>query len=122
MTFALTKIQPPRPRAAAVDRAELESRLAAALAGRRAVLVLAPAGFGKTALVARALGRLPAGTGVAWIAADEGDDLERLVECILAALEPCVNFSCALFTPKLLGTRLRRPCRPGSRAGICTGG
>jgi LuxR family transcriptional regulator, maltose regulon positive regulatory protein len=89
MTFALTKIQPPRPRAAAVERASLESRLAAALAARRVVLVCAPAGFGKTALVARALERLPAGTGVAWVAADEGDDLERLVECILAALEPC---------------------------------
>ncbi|MCU0976536.1 MAG: LuxR C-terminal-related transcriptional regulator [Steroidobacteraceae bacterium] len=89
MAFALTKIQPPRPRAAAVERAALESRLAAALATRRVVLVCAPAGFGKTALIVRALARLPAGTGVAWIAADEGDDLEQLVECALAALEPC---------------------------------
>jgi len=89
MTFAVTKIQPPRPRAASVAREELESHLAAALQSQRVVLVCAPAGFGKTAVLARALARLPAGHGLAWISTDEGDDLERLVECLLAALEPC---------------------------------
>jgi LuxR family maltose regulon positive regulatory protein len=89
MTFALTKIQPPRVRTASMAREDLESRLATALSAQRVVLVCAPAGFGKTALLAHALGRLPDGTGRAWIAADEGDDLERLVGCMLAALEPC---------------------------------
>ena len=89
MSFALTKIQPPRVRAASMAREDLESRLAKALCAQRVVLVCAPAGFGKTALLAHALGRLPDGTGRAWIAADEGDDLERLVGCMLAALEPC---------------------------------
>jgi LuxR family maltose regulon positive regulatory protein len=89
MTFALTKIQPPRPRAGVVAREDLESRLVAALESQRLVLVCAPAGFGKTAALARALARLPPGTGIAWVAADEGDDLERLMECLLAALEPC---------------------------------
>ena len=89
MSFALTKIQPPRVRTASMAREDLESRLATALCAQRVVLVCAPAGFGKTALLAHALSRLPDGTGRAWIAADEGDDLERLVGCMLAALEPC---------------------------------
>lgn len=89
MNFALTKIQPPRPGAASLARAAVEARLAAALATRRVVLLCAPAGFGKTALLANALGRLAPGTGLAWISTDEGDDLQRLLECLVAALEPC---------------------------------
>lgn len=88
MTFARTKIKPPRPRASFVERGALHERLADALATRRVVLLCAPAGYGKTMLLAQETARLPAGTALAWISADAGDDVQRLVECMLAALEP----------------------------------
>ena len=86
--FPRTKIQAPKPRAASVARGALEDRLVESLGERRVCLLCAPAGYGKTTLLAHALARLPAGHAVAWIAADEGDDLPRLLECLLAALEP----------------------------------
>jgi LuxR family maltose regulon positive regulatory protein len=88
MTFARTKIQPPRPRAAFVERDALQARLARALTTQRLVLLCAPAGYGKTTLLAQQLARLPARHAVAWIAADAGDDLRRLLDCMVAALEP----------------------------------
>jgi LuxR family maltose regulon positive regulatory protein len=88
MTFARTKIQPPRPRSAFVERSVLQARLAAALRSQRLVLLCAPGGFGKTALLAHELAHWPADHALAWIAADAGDDLHRLLECLLAALEP----------------------------------
>jgi LuxR family maltose regulon positive regulatory protein len=88
MTIALTKIQPPRPRAGLVERGALQARLADALRTRRLVLLSAPAGYGKTTLLAQEVARMPAGSAVAWISADSGDDLQRLLECMLAALEP----------------------------------
>ncbi|HEX6362802.1 MAG TPA: AAA family ATPase, partial [Albitalea sp.] len=88
MTFAQTKIQRPRPRAGLMlARPALERELVAALSAQRVVLVCAPAGYGKTALLARALEQLPAGHAAAWVALDPGDDLHRLLECLLAALE-----------------------------------
>lgn len=88
MTFPRTKLQPPRPRAALVERGALQSELAEALTTRRLVLACAPAGYGKTTLLAHAVGHLPAGIAVAWISVDAGDDLQRILECMLAALEP----------------------------------
>lgn len=88
MAFARTKIQPPRPRASFVERGALHDRLADALATRRVVLLCAPAGYGKTMLLAQETARLPDGVALAWISADAGDDVQRLVECMLAALEP----------------------------------
>jgi LuxR family maltose regulon positive regulatory protein len=88
-TFARTKIQPPRPRARVLlARPRVDGPLREALATQRLVLVSAPAGYGKSALMARALQELPAGTALAWVAADTGDDLPRLLECLVAALEP----------------------------------
>ena len=88
MHFAVTKIQPPRPRPGWIARPRLESRFAAAIGTHRLVLVSAPAGFGKTALLARQVHALAGDTALAWIAADSGDDLHRLLECLVAALEP----------------------------------
>jgi LuxR family maltose regulon positive regulatory protein len=88
MTFARTKIQAPQPRAAVVERGAVQTRLRDALLQRRTVLLCAPAGYGKTTLLARAIAQLPSGTAVAWIAADPGDNVQRLLECLLAALEP----------------------------------
>lgn len=86
--FSLTKIRPPRTRASLIERPDLEQRLGEALASRRLTVISAPAGFGKTAALTRQFERLPAGTALAWVAADEGDDLHRFLLCLLAALEP----------------------------------
>ena len=88
MTFARTKIQPPRPRSAFVERAGVQARLSEALRSRRLVLLCAPAGYGKTTLLAQEIAHLPADSAVAWVSADAGDEVQRLVECMLAALEP----------------------------------
>src|SRR6185295_18129762 len=88
MTFAHTKIQRPRPRAGLLlPRPALEAELVAALLSHRAVLLCAPAGYGKTALLVRALDQLPERHAAAWISLDLGDDLLRLLECLVAALE-----------------------------------
>jgi len=89
MSFARTKIQAPRLRSGGlIERAQLDARLADALATQRLVLVSAAAGYGKTTALARQIGQLRAGTALAWVSADEGDDLQRLLECLIAALEP----------------------------------
>jgi LuxR family transcriptional regulator, maltose regulon positive regulatory protein len=89
MSFARTKLLPPRPRAGAlIDRPLLQQRLADALRTQRLVLLCAAAGYGKTAALARQVTSLGADTALAWIAADEGDDLALLIACLAAALEP----------------------------------
>ncbi len=88
-TFARTKIQPPRVRAGTlIDRPQVEQALSQALLDHRLVLVCAPAGFGKTSVLARQIERLPAGTAVAWVACDSDDSPVQLLECLVAALEP----------------------------------
>jgi LuxR family maltose regulon positive regulatory protein len=87
--IASTKIQRPRLRAGlAMPRPALEQRLVQALCEQRLVLLVAPAGGGKSALLVRALEQLPAGHGAAWVALDAGDDLHRLLQCLGRALEP----------------------------------
>jgi LuxR family maltose regulon positive regulatory protein len=87
-TFARTKIQLPRPRADLIARDALEAALGAALAQARLTLLLAPAGWGKTSALARQIARLPAGSALAWVAADEDDDVPRFLAALGAALEP----------------------------------
>jgi LuxR family maltose regulon positive regulatory protein len=87
--FALAKIQPPVPRRGQLlARPSLEARLREAVASHRAVLVAAAAGYGKSALLVRALTPPSPGQGLAWVSLDPGDDLHRLLECLLAALDP----------------------------------
>jgi LuxR family transcriptional regulator, maltose regulon positive regulatory protein len=88
ITFAQTKIQPPRSRSELIVRAALERNLHSALATRRLTLLQAPAGWGKTSLLTRALSQLPPGHAFVWIAADEDDDLQRFLACLSVALEP----------------------------------
>ncbi len=88
MSFARTKIQPPRQRPGSIARPALQARLDAALHLVRLVLVIAPAGFGKTAALTRQIARLPEGSALAWVSCDEDDDLQRLLACLCAALEP----------------------------------
>ena len=84
----LSRIQPPRQRPGLIARARIEERLADALAHRKLTLLCAPAGFGKTAALTRQIAQLPEGTALAWIAADESDDLHRFLHGLFAALEP----------------------------------
>lgn len=89
MSFALGKIQPPQPRRGRLlERPRLEARLHDALRTHRVVLVVAPAGCGKTALLVRTLVPPPPRGALAWVSIDPGDDLHRLLQCLLAALEP----------------------------------
>lgn len=85
--FAVTKIQPPRLRRGLVPRA-LDERLERAVLERRLVLLSAPAGYGKTALLTRLIDRLGTRAAVAWIAVDAEDDPLGLLACLCAALEP----------------------------------
>jgi len=86
--FALAKIQPPRPRTSLVERPVLEQALGAALRQQRLTLLLAPAGYGKTSALARQIRQLPPGTALAWVTADEDDQLPRFLACLGSALEP----------------------------------
>ena len=88
VSFSVTKIRRPQLRAGLVDRSGLEQRLAQALQHGGVVLLSAPGGWGKTVALVRALEALPAGTAVAWVSVDEGDDLARLLACVAAALDP----------------------------------
>ncbi len=89
LSFARTKIQPPRPRPGQLQaRPQLESRLADALLSQRLVLVQAAAGYGKTSALARQVQALPAGTALAWVSCDLGDSPLRLFQCLVSALEP----------------------------------
>jgi len=71
-----------------MPRPALEQRLLHALARQRLVLLCAPGGCGKTALLLRAVEQLPADLGLVWVTLDAGDDLHRLLQCLWQALEP----------------------------------
>ncbi len=87
-SFALAKIQPPRPRTSLVARPRLEQALGRALMQQRLSLLLAPAGYGKTSALTRQIRQLPEGCALAWVSADEDDQLQRFLSCLTTALEP----------------------------------
>lgn len=68
-----TKLYLPKPRAGLVSRPRLSERLDAATASKL-MLVSAPAGFGKTTLLAEWLTAAPDGRNVAWLSLDRGDN------------------------------------------------
>ncbi|MEV6235506.1 hypothetical protein [Lentzea sp. NPDC051838] len=77
----VTKLRPPVPRPGLVVRPRLTEVLDA---GRALTLVSAPAGFGKTTLLAAWLADK---TGVAWVSLDERDnDPERFLAHVAASL------------------------------------
>ena len=86
--FARAKIQAPRMRPGLIERPRLEAALGQALLSRRVTLIQAPAGFGKTSALTRQLRQLPEGSALAWVSADEDDDVQRFLACLTAALEP----------------------------------
>jgi LuxR family transcriptional regulator, maltose regulon positive regulatory protein len=89
MALAHTKTRAPRPRAGLLlPRPALLAAVQRALDAHRVLLLCAPAGYGKTALLTQALADVPEDCAVAWVALDEGDDLGRLLDCLFAAFEP----------------------------------
>jgi LuxR family maltose regulon positive regulatory protein len=90
MTIPLlaTKLFIPTPRPIAVHRSRLIERLNDGL-HRKLTLVSAPAGFGKTTLVAEWLANCA--RPAAWLSLDEGDnDLQRFLTYFVAALQTIV--------------------------------
>jgi LuxR family maltose regulon positive regulatory protein len=88
-----TKLHLPSPRHRLVQRARLTDRLhAAGGVGPRLVLVAAPAGFGKTTLLAQWLAAVePSQRSVAWLALDSGDaDVRRFLTHLVAAIRTAV--------------------------------
>jgi LuxR family maltose regulon positive regulatory protein len=89
-----TKLHIPTPRAGLVSRPHLIARLDEALRSHhRLILLSAPAGFGKTTLLAEWIAGLQSGESpraqVAWITLDEGDnDPARFFAYLVAALQP----------------------------------
>lgn len=77
----------PRQRPGLVQRAALQAELDAALATKKLVLLVAPAGYGKTLALARQLAAMPAGHAVAWISASEDDGLHTLLTSLFTALD-----------------------------------
>jgi LuxR family transcriptional regulator, maltose regulon positive regulatory protein len=72
-----TKLYVPRPRRALVPRPRLSERLERG-ADAKLTLVCAPAGFGKTTLLAEWLASTSAGgRSVAWLSLDQGDNHPR---------------------------------------------
>ncbi len=81
-----TKLFIPRSRANAVMRSHLIARLQMGRQGKL-TLISAPAGFGKTSLVAQWVNQLP-DTSCAWLSLDKGDDLHsRFITYLIAALQ-----------------------------------
>src|ERR671929_2449327 len=90
MPVLATKLHPPRPRRRLVERTRLTDRLRADGAeAPRLVLVAAPAGFGKTTLLAQWLAAGETSRRrVAWLALDPGDaDLRLFLTHLAAAIQ-----------------------------------
>jgi LuxR family maltose regulon positive regulatory protein len=81
-----TKLYRPRPTSSLVARPRLTQRLDEGLRnGHPLLLVVAPAGYGKTTLVSHWLGE--SGVASTWLLLDEGDnDLVRFFSYVVAAL------------------------------------
>ncbi len=86
--FARTKLRPPRLRTDTLPRPRLVDTIQRSVANARLALVSAPAGYGKTTLVANAVNGLPE-TKVAWLTLDsEDNELLRFLSAFVSALQP----------------------------------
>src|SRR4051794_30140333 len=96
-----TKLHPPQPRPDAVARPRLLDALCQGLTGHRLTLVSAPAGYGKTTLLAALPQTLP-DVPVAWLALDpDDDDPARFLAGLIATLRR-LEPSCGETTVALL--------------------
>jgi LuxR family maltose regulon positive regulatory protein len=83
-----TKLYKPTPRPGLVSRPRLIEKMSAGLNGRL-TLISAPAGYGKTTLLAAWLSQLDC--SVAWLSLDEGDnEVPRFMDYLIAALQTVV--------------------------------
>lgn len=87
--FPQTKFHRPPVRAEHVERSALLDVIARSAA--RVVVVSAPAGFGKSTLLAQWAARAPDGDRVAWVSVDADDEGVRLWLAVLTALQPIVG-------------------------------
>src|ERR1700722_7828770 len=111
-----TKLHMPVPRPGLVLRSRLASQLDHARA-RGVILACAPAGYGKTVLVADWARRT--GDPVAWLSLDAGDnDPARLWRHVVAALDRAVPGIADRVAPLLVP--LLGPLAPGSFEGLVT--
>ena len=87
MWLPQTKFQPPAPYADLIPRPRLLKPLLSAVASRRLTLISAPAGYGKTTLLAAlaaSFGEFP----LAWLSLDQNDDdPAQFLQALIAALE-----------------------------------
>ncbi len=88
LSFARTKIQPPRLRAGLIARSELIERIGEGLLYARLTLLSAPGGFGKTCAVVQTLSANAATLRSVWIGCDASDTLGRFANAVVAALDP----------------------------------
>ena len=107
-----TKLQPPRPRTDLLVRERLIDRIRTQLTGTRLILVSAPAGTGKTTLLATAAAAL--GCPYAWMTLDIDDnDLARFLAVLLASLvsgaAAAAEVNLAIELPKLDVAEYHRP-------------
>jgi LuxR family maltose regulon positive regulatory protein len=82
------RITMPRQSAEVIERPELDAALEHALAHRKVVLLCAPAGYGKTTALVKQLERAVPGRVHVWVNAADDDDLPRLLQHLVAALDP----------------------------------
>lgn len=87
--FPQTKFHRPPVRAEHVERSALLDLIGRSAA--RVFVVSAPAGFGKSTLLAQWAGRMPNGDRVAWVSVDGDDEGPRLWLAVLTALQPVLG-------------------------------
>jgi len=110
-----TKLHVPRPRTHLVPRARLVRRLQQGLA-RSLTLVSAPAGFGKTTLLAQWCAQ--SGTPVAWLSLEaEDNDPTRFLSYLIAALQ---TLDAQLGTTALVLLRTPQPPPPEAVLALLT--
>jgi LuxR family maltose regulon positive regulatory protein len=88
LTFARTKIQPPRLRSGLLARTNLSERIAKGLLHSPLTLISAAGGFGKSSAVAQALSAHTNALHFAWINCETSDTLGRFASAFVAALDP----------------------------------
>jgi ATP/maltotriose-dependent transcriptional regulator MalT len=110
-----TKLYVPRPRAQLIPRAHLTERLQQGVE-RALTLVSAPAGFGKTTLLAQWL--VESGTHVAWLSLEaEDNDPTRFLSYLIAALQ---TLDAQLGTTALALLRTPQPPSPEAALAVLT--
>lgn len=110
--FPSTTRRPPRPGHHTIARPRFEAALDAAVATRRATLVIAPAGYGKTTAVVGWLARRR--EEAAWFTFDAGDDQGDPD----AAFAACVRAALATVAPALDAGHAHERALPSSTAAL----